>query len=343
MRLICPNCDAQYDIDDDVIPQEGRDVECSNCSHTWFQTRTAEAPAGIIEDEVEPELESDITPEAEPDIEPELESDIEPELESDIAPEPEPEVAAAPVRPRLTTRKPLDSSIADILREESGLGRTEPAPRSRPVDPRMEQAAQTRDRISQLTEEEETPPPAAAAAPTGRGNERTIPGIDEINATLRARSEARDAPAQRQTAQQQTVQRRGFRRGFSMVLVMIGLAIMPYFFVDEIVERLPQSRGFMVQYVQTVDRIRVQLREVTTEVTAQVNALVAEYLPSEAETPAPAAPEPAAPEPVTTEPIATEPVTTEPIPAEPAAPADTAPDAAEEAASPEEGDTPSEG
>ena len=37
MRLICPNCGAQYEIADDVIPAAGRDVQCSNCGHTWFE------------------------------------------------------------------------------------------------------------------------------------------------------------------------------------------------------------------------------------------------------------------------------------------------------------------
>ncbi|MGB5871974.1 MAG: zinc-ribbon domain-containing protein, partial [Albidovulum sp.] len=37
MRLICPNCDAQYEVEDAVIPDEGRDVQCSNCGTTWFQ------------------------------------------------------------------------------------------------------------------------------------------------------------------------------------------------------------------------------------------------------------------------------------------------------------------
>ncbi|WP_417249720.1 zinc-ribbon domain-containing protein [Celeribacter sp.] len=37
MRLNCPNCDAQYEVDEKVIPEQGRDVQCSNCGHTWFQ------------------------------------------------------------------------------------------------------------------------------------------------------------------------------------------------------------------------------------------------------------------------------------------------------------------
>lgn len=37
MRLICPNCSAQYEIDGALLPKEGRDVECSKCGQIWFQ------------------------------------------------------------------------------------------------------------------------------------------------------------------------------------------------------------------------------------------------------------------------------------------------------------------
>ncbi|WP_164880998.1 zinc-ribbon domain-containing protein [Paenirhodobacter huangdaonensis] len=37
MRLICPNCGAQYEVDDAVIPEAGRDVQCSACGRLWFQ------------------------------------------------------------------------------------------------------------------------------------------------------------------------------------------------------------------------------------------------------------------------------------------------------------------
>lgn len=37
MRLICPECNALYDIADAMIPPEGREVECSACGHVWLQ------------------------------------------------------------------------------------------------------------------------------------------------------------------------------------------------------------------------------------------------------------------------------------------------------------------
>lgn len=41
MRLTCPNCNAQYEVDASVIPDAGRDVQCSSCGHSWFQTPEA--------------------------------------------------------------------------------------------------------------------------------------------------------------------------------------------------------------------------------------------------------------------------------------------------------------
>lgn len=44
MRLVCPNCAAQYEIEDGVIPPSGRDVQCSSCNETWFQARAKSEP-----------------------------------------------------------------------------------------------------------------------------------------------------------------------------------------------------------------------------------------------------------------------------------------------------------
>lgn len=62
MRLTCPNCDAQYEVPDDVIPQDGRDVQCSNCGNTWFQAHPDHA-VEVVDDPEAPEPDAEWTPE----------------------------------------------------------------------------------------------------------------------------------------------------------------------------------------------------------------------------------------------------------------------------------------
>ena len=57
MRLVCPNCSAQYEIDGSMIPEEGRDVQCSNCGHTWFELP---APAAAMASGSESSTEHDV-------------------------------------------------------------------------------------------------------------------------------------------------------------------------------------------------------------------------------------------------------------------------------------------
>lgn len=57
MRLVCPSCEAKYEVPDDAIPDTGRDVQCANCNHSWFQMRPrsgAVAPSIADPDEAEP-------------------------------------------------------------------------------------------------------------------------------------------------------------------------------------------------------------------------------------------------------------------------------------------------
>ncbi len=37
MIVVCPNCSKRYMLDDNLIPQEGRQVRCISCHHVWRQ------------------------------------------------------------------------------------------------------------------------------------------------------------------------------------------------------------------------------------------------------------------------------------------------------------------
>ena len=36
MIIACPNCNKQFKIDNSLIPDEGRDLQCGSCNHIWL-------------------------------------------------------------------------------------------------------------------------------------------------------------------------------------------------------------------------------------------------------------------------------------------------------------------
>ena len=39
MIIECPACSKKFNIDEELIPDEGRLLKCGNCDHTWFYKR----------------------------------------------------------------------------------------------------------------------------------------------------------------------------------------------------------------------------------------------------------------------------------------------------------------
>ncbi|PUB15438.1 zinc-ribbon domain-containing protein [Yoonia sediminilitoris] len=250
MRLICPKCDAQYDIADDVIPEGGRDVQCSSCSHTWFQMDKPKVAGRPL---MQP-------PPARP-----AQSTAGPT--SDDGPASEDGPRHKPIES--PERKPLDSSIADILREEAAREKQvratqEAAPHPSEIQNQTasERAAETRRRISQMTGQSNPTRASIAASSTGAvggTNIHAMPSIDEINETLRSRALASDTSGLTATEQEEVTRRRGFRRGFFLVLFVMLIGLAPYYFAEQIIEKLPQTRDAMTTYVGYVDQFRLWL------------------------------------------------------------------------------------
>lgn len=267
MRLICPNCEAQYDVSDDAIPPGGRDVQCSNCQQSWFQTEKPVVPGRDTSKLITPKL-----PDA---VEVSADAVKENAADEGIADD----VAAAPETPR----RPLDSTVASILREEAARERALPTgqnetPPATQAETRNEavDASETRQRIAQMTVEEGGTPAgrgAIAAASVGAvtasaTNLRSVPDINEINAALRARAEASDTSGLTEGEKEEATQRRGFRRGFFFILLLFAILILPYVFADQITEALPQTRSIMSSYVTTIDQLRVSLNELVSRFTS---------------------------------------------------------------------------
>jgi predicted Zn finger-like uncharacterized protein len=247
MRLVCPNCDAQYEVPDEVIPSDGRDVQCSNCGQTWFQNHPDQTSPESGEDEVAAPL---------PDT---------PAAGEERVPTPEPK------------RRTLDPAVSDILRAEAEAEarvRQSEGLESQPDlglaegnglrdDEASRRTREARDRMARMRGQE---PPAAtaaaeAAAAAAAGSRRDLlPDIEEINSTLRStgdRQIAKGDPAPDAPVRER--QKRGFRRGFVTSLLIVAVLAVLYVYSPQITAALPALEPVMTDYVGTIDQARVWL------------------------------------------------------------------------------------
>lgn len=312
MRLICPNCGAQYEVGDDVIPAAGRDVQCSNCGHTWFELPGASVAAE--EDDApppprlaaqppmpEPEPQPEPQPEPEPEDEPATEPEPEPEPSPEPEPEPEPEPAPPPVPepvPVYAARSTVSPEIARILQEEaareeavrkaeaSGGLETQPdLGLEAPLDREAQMAEEARRRMARMRGEA-APPIGAAITSTTVSRRELLPDIEEINSSLRSAAERPEVP-ESPAELAEVSNRRGFRYGFSLVvLICAGLALI-YNFAPRIAGAVPQTGPVLERYAAAVDDGRIWFD-------IQMQALLARI--DSADTTAPAAGAEATPE-----------------------------------------------
>lgn len=275
MRLTCPNCDAQYEVPDQVIPAAGRDVQCSNCGQTWFQHHPDNAP---------PEDQDDSEVMLDPDVHAEDEEVAPPTRSTPPAP-----VQPAPVQHTPEPqRKQLDPAVADILRQEAeaeqdarrqrqaesletqtdlGLEEMDDTPAARPADvgqdaedDQNQRALEARRRMARIRGESD--PEAAASAAALSSRRELLPDIDEINSTLRATPNR--AAALRDVhgtmAEPEAIKaKRGFRRGFSLILLVAAALALVYVYAPQIAVKLPQVDPYLSSYVTWVDGVRMSL------------------------------------------------------------------------------------
>ena len=64
MIITCPNCNKKFKIDNSLIPDEGRDLQCGSCNHIWFyniqekNNEVLELKQEIISEEIETKAEN---------------------------------------------------------------------------------------------------------------------------------------------------------------------------------------------------------------------------------------------------------------------------------------------
>lgn len=293
MRLICPSCGAQYEVDESVIPDVGRDVQCSNCGQAWFQMsagqiRAQEAEAAAAEAEAPEGTEEWVaTEESAPHAEeaPVNDAGAAPPLGPEATP-PEPEPSeSAPAEPGRAEpepkRKTLDDAVMNVLREEADRERrareaegSAPAPQPEVIAVAAVAAAGA-SAAPDLTD-----PDDAAISRDGmesddavisRASRRELlPDIEEINSTLRATSD-RGAEAASVDAPETLRRRRsGFRMGFSTAVLIAAVLLLLYVLAPAIAARAPATAPAMEAFVGAIDGFRTWLDSALRGLTASM-------------------------------------------------------------------------
>lgn len=230
MRLTCPNCTAQYEVPDEVIPEEGRDVQCSNCDQTWFQAKhPSEATA-------EPNAPEDKPVEADT-------SDTEVEAQKDA--EPAEKTAPEVEKPAASTGN-VAPSVASILKEEA----------AREAELRAQEGGGLE---SQPDLGLEAPPepkvrpkrPATSETAVDAGQKNALPDVDAINSSMRSDPAEDEAQAPRKSG--------GFLRGFALMLIIGVVLYLIYGNARQISEAVPQADPLLSSYVSLVDQARIWL------------------------------------------------------------------------------------
>jgi len=277
MRLICPNCSAQYEVPADVIPAEGRDVQCSNCQETWFHTHPdTETPTDVAQTlkehfaQTEPTAapepaQSDTISEPDP-IDDEFERALDQEL--DTIAEDDPDIAPAPAITHERSKREIDPSVADILREEAQREREQRAAETfehqdefaldanEPTsDPQPEKSGYIDPNLDDLDEMYKN---TASDAPASRRD--LLPDIEEINSTLRRDKKS----ANREEPETQAQKNASGRRGFRAAIILLLLAVAVYAYADLITSNVPQLAPYLDAYVAQIDQWRAALTDQTS-------------------------------------------------------------------------------
>lgn len=294
MRLICPNCGAQYEVPDEVIPTSGRDVQCSDCGDTWFQHH----PDFPAQPEIPPTQDEPDwpVPEDSPTTEPDTALDDAPEVRPEPGPVPtdhgtvRPDPMqhgpdhAAPEKDGFADEEPetheparrgLDPSIRELLREEaereerarqSEMGAALETQQDLGLDEQdsgtLRRSQEARARMARLRGVPDTEPEEAHDHIDPGSRRNLLPDIDDINASL---GPDRVRPQQRRSdeasAPKEPAEKRGFRSGFRLSLVLAVVALVIYVFAPSLVSTVPALNEPLAGYVDLVNSGRIALAE----------------------------------------------------------------------------------
>ncbi|MGY6549439.1 MAG: zinc-ribbon domain-containing protein [Roseinatronobacter sp.] len=284
MRLICPNCAAQYEIDAALIPDDGREVQCSACNTIWFEPGARDSLPGLSQPEAAPAAETaaatvagtraagtsaphDAAPAAAPADSP-AQADGPTQADS-LAQEDDPEDWALEPAP---PPRPIDPKVRDILRAEAEFEAAQRALEAERNRPERSGAAQGLEFLDRAHRPGTFATPAAgSAAPVGAADasaaaddspadDRALPDIGRISATLDPIGVARTvSPGAPQLPASGAERSRSFLRGLMVPIVVALVLTGVYLGAPVIADTFPGLIPALERYTDLVEDLRHSL------------------------------------------------------------------------------------
>ena len=287
MRLVCPNCDAKYEVPDDAIPDGGRDVQCSACGHAWFQL-PFDPDAFAAELAAQAELPEEPSPADEVMVST-LSDDQEDSLSAALAEAlaDAPTATAEESGKTAAPRREMDGDVLAILRDEAdreaearrsdarreGVRKADAEGQMQVqaelgVDEQQPALTPTQRRLAMLQGKDPDISPEELAEPARPAARRDLlPDVEEINSTLQPEA---DYDPDREVDALPDLMRKhsSFRTGFFLVLIILGISALVYAMSSQLGERFPALKESLDAYREFVNSMRIWLNDRMNSATA---------------------------------------------------------------------------
>ncbi|WP_424989865.1 zinc-ribbon domain-containing protein [Fluviibacterium sp. S390] len=265
MRIICPDCQAKYDIPDAAIPAAGREVQCARCAHAWYQLPLTGAAAVVA-----------------PRDKARDEEDAEDALPPDTTARLDTETGAP------SPRRELDPSLLSVLREEAKreaavrAGKEDVLPPAaatpEPAAPSGASARLARLKAAETSGTPLTPDTEAAVEDPGAATRSPQPPLlTAAGATAEQARPGRDLPVPISSTELAVIAQRrrrtGFRLGFGLTAGLACLAVGAYLAAPHVAAILPQGTPYADLVIAHGNRVQAQLIEALSQLLAPRSAL----------------------------------------------------------------------
>lgn len=250
MRITCPNCLAQYEIDATLLPAEGREVQCSACDSIWFQTAPIKkaakplAPLSLVEDALAPVA----VPEDDQIVSDEKEQD--------------PEAPDGHSEAQRHRSRALDPSVTEVLRQEAEFEAAQRQRDATPVEVQPDLGLLGGSPWPAFRDLDDTPDMDQTPHEQESANASGFPDIDDVSASLDPIGSSRQSDtggyALPQTAQDR---QRSFFRGFIIPIALGGLVVGLYLAAPLLSALVPPAAPVLAEYTDAIDSGRLALAQ----------------------------------------------------------------------------------